>query len=83
MRSPIVEADGHTFIVDRNRMAASLPRNISELNTSHIKEVKSSIDEMVKQIISEMTPRFRREVMHILELESVVIEYEDGELIVL
>lgn len=83
MRSPVVETDGYTFVVDQRRTAASLPRNISELNTTHIREVKNSVDEMVKQIIFEMAPRFRREMMHILELESIVIEYEDGELIVL
>jgi hypothetical protein len=83
MLNPLVYEDGFEFVIDvASESKIGIPNNFRDFDYSHACLAKSITQNVVKYVIKAMSPRFRREFEHILELEYIKVEYEDGQVFV-
>lgn len=76
MKIPVVIEDGHTFFVEHSlRDDDGLPKSVEALTTTDLEFVKTSIDEIVNQVLDSMRLKHKRRFNQILREEYVRVHF--------
>lgn len=83
MLNPLIYEDNIEFVVNAaSDTKIGVPSNFRDFDYSHAYLAKTITQNLIQYVIKAMSPRFRREIERILELEYIKVEYEGGQVFV-
>lgn len=84
MKIPYTSVDDYTFAIPIEKTGKyDLPFSLTNINTGHLNFVASTIKEVVQSVISSMLPRYKHEILQVLEYDEIYIKVLDDEYIIL
>jgi hypothetical protein len=80
MKTPVVSYDEMTFILGPEdlRQDSILPILMGNIGIEDVKKIKAIVDAIVAQVLSNMTPRDRKEFESVMFEQIINVEYHDG-----
>ncbi|MFA0718307.1 hypothetical protein AB4622_20120 [Vibrio splendidus] len=84
MMTPIIQEDGFEFLINSDSTTSiGIPSSFNDFDIGHIELVKDITQNLVDYVIQTMTPRYRREIVQVLEHSHIQVEYENGQMYVI
>ena len=83
MKDLIIEDEGFRFFIDSAQVNKyNLPRDATRLDFSHLEFVRETILDMTQLVLDSMQPRYKREFTAVIYNDRIMVDIEEGELII-